>query len=313
MNFSELLNYSRNIKDVKLFDTINVAVISNISLEPYFSPLLIKQFYDHSSIRVQVFFIPYEDYNSKEYEEALYNADLVVVWLNYELLFAGILGTDQQTINENLKISDILFRYIDKHSKAKILWLLYEDYYEQLPVSTGHTFLYNNIVNRMNQELYEKLNWDISWIDLKRILAEVGIASAYNFKWKYHWNAPYSESLIEIVVTEIHKQYLIEKGISKKCLVLDCDNVLWGGIISEDGIENIKLGNQGLGRVYQDFQRFVLSLYNHGVIIAVCSKNDLSDVINMFQNHSGMVLKEDHIACFSVNWENKPEDRKSVV
>ena len=118
---------------------------------------------------------------------------------------------------------------------------------------------------------------------------------------------------MEAAVKEIQKQYFIEQGITKKCLVLDCDNVLWGGILSEDGIENIKLGGSGFGRTYQDFQRFVLSLYYHGVILAVCSKNDLPDVMNMFHEHSEMILKEEHIACFQVNWENKPDNIRRIA
>ena len=68
------------------------------------------------------------------------------------------------------------------------------------------------------------------------------------------------------MAVEIQKQYLIENGIAKKCLVLDCDNVLWGGILSEDGMENIRLGGSGLGMEYQEFQRFVLSLYYREII-----------------------------------------------
>lgn len=151
------------------------------------------------------------------------------------------------------------------------------------------------------------------FIDLKHLIAEVGISNAYDSKSKYRWNAPYSKILIEAAVKEIHKQYLIEKGITKKCLVLDCDNVLWGGILSEDGIENIKLSGSGFGRVYQDFQRFVLSLYYHGVILAVCSKNDLSDVLTMFRKHSEMILKEEQIACFQVNWEDKPSNIQKIA
>ena len=150
-------------------------------------------------------------------------------------------------------------------------------------------------------------------IDLKRLIAEVGIVNAYDLKGKYRWNAPYSKLLIELAVEEIHKQYFIVKGITKKCLVLDCDNVLWGGIISEDGIENLKLGSSGFGRAYQEFQRFLLSLYSHGVILAVCSKNDLANVMTMFHVHSEMVLKEEHIACFQVDWNNKPENIKQIA
>ncbi len=84
-------------------------------------------------------------------------------------------------------------------------------------------------------------------------------------------------------------------------------------IFSKDGMESLKLSGSGLGQVYQDFQRFVLSLYYHGVILAVCSKNDLTDVLRMFHEHSEMLLKEEHIACFQVNWEDKPGNIQKIA
>jgi FkbH-like protein len=95
--------------------------------------------------------------------------------------------------------------------------------------------------------------------------------------------------------------------------VLDGDNVLWGGILSEDSMENIKLGGSGFGRAYQDFQRVVLSLYYNGVILAICSKNDLSDVMTVFRNHNEMIIKEEHIACFQVNWDDKINNIKLIA
>ena len=112
---------------------------------------------------------------------------------------------------------------------------------------------------------------------------------------------------------EVYKQYLIHTGQTKKCLVLDCDNVLWGGILSEDGIEGIKIGKSGLGRPYNDFQNFVLTMYQHGVILAVCSKNDKEDVLRVFREHSEIPLKEKHISCFMVNWENKPSNIERIA
>lgn len=63
-----------------------------------------------------------------------------------------------------------------------------------------------------------------------------------------------------------------------------------------------------MGRSYQDFQRYLLFLYNYGVILTVCSKNDMPDVMRMFREHSEMILKEEHIACFQVNWNNKADN-----
>jgi FkbH-like protein len=87
--------------------------------------------------------------------------------------------------------------------------------------------------------------------------------------------------------------------------VLDLDNTLWGGIIGEDGIEGIKLGNAAPGIEYVDFQRSLLSLYNRGVILAVCSKNNYDDAIKVFQEHPFQILKEEHFAAMRINWQNK--------
>ena len=72
------------------------------------------------------------------------------------------------------------------------------------------------------------------------MIASIGIPNAYSTKNKYRWNYPYNQLLSEKIGLEIYKQYLITHGITKKCIVVDCDNVLWGGILSEDGFENIK-------------------------------------------------------------------------
>lgn len=99
-----------------------------------------------------------------------------------------------------------------------------------------------------------------------------------------------------MMTEEVRKQYYIASGITKKCIVLDCNNVLWGGILSEDGIEGIWISVGGLGKPFLGFQQYLLYLYYHGVILAVCSKNDEADVLKVFRKHSDMLSREEHIA-----------------
>ena len=101
-------------------------------------------------------------------------------------------------------------------------------------------------------------------------------------------------------------------GKTKKCLVVDCDNTLWGGIIGEDGIENIKIGNTYPGNMYLDFQRKILNLLNKGVILAVCSKNNENDVLDVLENHPDMLLRKKHFSCVYANWNNKAENIKNI-
>ena len=286
---------------------LHIAVLSNIVFEPYFLPLMKCHFGDHMTISP----IPYGEHTATEYQAKLADANLIVVWMNLEALLP-----DQFYVRTGSDFDDILvlckklYADLTRISHAKILWFSFEDDYLPFPVAVGYD--YQPFIDKLNLTLCDALNGTVC-IDLKRLIAEVGISNAYDAKSKYRWNAPYSKALIESAVREIHKQYLVEKGISKKCLVLDCDNVLWGGILSEDGRENLKLGGSGLGRVYQDFQRLVLWLYFHGVILAICSKNDLSDVLAMFHEHSEMILRKEDIACFQVNWEDKPSNIQKIA
>lgn len=95
-------------------------------------------------------------------------------------------------------------------------------------------------------------------------------------------------------------------GRGKKCLVLDCDNTLWGGVIGEDGIEGIQLdGHDYPGRVYYDFQKNVLQLAERGVLIALCSKNNEQDVLEVLDNHPWSLLKRTHLSAFRINWNDK--------
>jgi FkbH-like protein len=94
---------------------------------------------------------------------------------------------------------------------------------------------------------------------------------------------------------------------SRKCLVLDADNTLWGGILGEDGIDGICLGDEFPGSAYRDVQRLALHWRRQGIFLAVVSKNNTDDVIEVFRRHDGMVLREDDISVFVVNWRPKSE------
>lgn len=102
------------------------------------------------------------------------------------------------------------------------------------------------------------------------------------------------------------------KGRFKKCLVLDLDNTLWGGVIGDDGIENIQIGSLGIGKAFTEFQYWIKKLKNRGIIIAVCSKNTESVAKEPFNSHPDMVLRLEDIAVFIANWENKPDNLRQI-
>ncbi len=102
-------------------------------------------------------------------------------------------------------------------------------------------------------------------------------------------------------------------GLTKKCIVLDCDNTLWGGVIGEDGIGGIRLGPTPEGRAYLEFQQYLLSLHHRGVILAINSKNNVDDVLKVLREHPSMMLREDHFAAMRINWDDKASNIRSLA
>jgi len=104
------------------------------------------------------------------------------------------------------------------------------------------------------------------------------------------------------------------RGRSSKCLVLDLDNTLWGGVIGDDGLDGIVLGQgNAAGEAFIAFQAYIKRLSERGVILAVCSKNDPAIAESVFHQHPEMVLKRDDIAAFVANWQDKPTNLREIA
>lgn len=103
------------------------------------------------------------------------------------------------------------------------------------------------------------------------------------------------------------------QGKFKKCLILDLDNTMWGGIVGDDGYEKLEIGHElGIGKAFSEFQQWVLKLKQRGVIIAVCSKNNELTAKEPFEKHPEMVLKLEDIAVFIANWDNKADNIRRI-
>jgi FkbH-like protein len=104
------------------------------------------------------------------------------------------------------------------------------------------------------------------------------------------------------------------QGRSFKCLVLDLDNTLWGGVIGDDGLEGIVLGQgSAAGEAFVDFQGYARDLSKRGIILAVCSKNDEANALEPFDKHPDMVLRRGDIACFAASWRDKPTAIRGIA
>ena len=102
------------------------------------------------------------------------------------------------------------------------------------------------------------------------------------------------------------------RGRGVKCVILDLDNTLWGGVIGDDGVEGIALSAHGDGESFYEFQSFLLELQRRGILLAVCSKNEPENALKPFLEHPEMVLKQDHICVFVANWNDKADNIRKI-
>jgi FkbH-like protein len=151
------------------------------------------------------------------------------------------------------------------------------------------------------------------FVDLGLSLARVGGRRFLDNRYWHMGRAPYTLEAYEDIACEAAKFLRARLGKARKCLVLDCDNTLWGGIIGEDGLAGIKLGESSPGSAYVEFQQQILDLNNRGVILALCSKNNEEDVWEVLEKHPASVIRRRHIAASRINWNDKAANIRELA
>lgn len=158
------------------------------------------------------------------------------------------------------------------------------------------------------------LTGQIVLVDIARLAASIGLE-----RWDApgHWHASklsFAPEMMPVYGDVIARTLAALRGRARKCLVLDLDNTLWGGVIGDDGVGGIKLGQgSATGEAFLAIQEAALDLRRRGVVLAVCSKNEEAAARLPFREHPEMVLKEDHIAVFQANWTDKAANLRAIA
>ena len=151
-------------------------------------------------------------------------------------------------------------------------------------------------------------------LDVANLAETVG---TQNWHDDVQWNLyklPFAQTMVPIYVEHIGRLLGAIRGTARKCLVLDLDNTIWGGVIGDVGMEEIVLGQgDGIGEAFVDVQRTALALRERGIVLAVSSKNTEEIALQPFQSHPEMLLKQDHIAVFQANWTDKATNLEAIA
>ncbi|CAN5823249.1 HAD-IIIC family phosphatase [soil metagenome] len=150
-------------------------------------------------------------------------------------------------------------------------------------------------------------------LDMGELLLRRGGGALNNPKMRHLAGMRLAEPLLGEVARG-YAQYIAPlKGLTRKCVVLDLDNTLWGGIVGEDGPHGIRLGNTSPGSEYQELQRYLHSLTERGFLLAINSKNNPEDALEVLRAHEGMLLREESFSAVRMNWQPKNENMLSIA
>ncbi len=151
-------------------------------------------------------------------------------------------------------------------------------------------------------------------LDVNALAGLVGHSAWSAGRYWYAAKYPFATAMIPLYADNVMRIVAAQMGRSRRVLVLDLDNTMWGGIVGDDGIEGLALGSGSpLGEAHSALQRMALSLKQRGIILCVSSKNDEAIALDAFRNHPEMILKEDDIVAFRVNWDDKAANIKVIA
>jgi FkbH-like protein len=174
---------------------------------------------------------------------------------------------------------------------------------------------FSSILARLNERIRQIASSGSDYLlDVTSLAENIGLDRWHDPKQWNLYKLPFSQMAVPLYSDHVARLIAAVRGKARKCLVLDLDNTLWGGVIGDEGLNGIQIGQgNGLGEAFLAIQRTALLLRQRGIVLAVCSKNDEANAREPFLSHPDMLLKLDHFAAFRANWSDKGSNIESIA
>lgn len=262
------------------------------------------------------------DHQILDAESELYHSgpEFIVLYLSAERLWERFAGTKLKAkasfASKILSEVQNWWSTIAMRSAAKIIHLNFleinDAIFGHFAAKTTVSFPYQ--VKKLNFELMNAVQQQkhVFIADVAGLSNQLGYVNTHDPRLYAVAKVAFALDFLPAVAKSIVDIISAISGNVKKCLILDLDNTIWGGVIGDDGMENIQIGELGMGHAYDAFQKWAKELRRRGVILAVCSKNEEAIAKQPFQEHPDMTLRLDDIAVFAANWDNKVDNIKYI-
>jgi len=309
-------------KDYSKFPVIRVAILSDVSAQ-YPAQALRALAYEYR-LNIEIYEGAFDQIESEtiDLDSGLYKFDpeYILILSASENLCRSFYRTPaiDREVFASSRISRLFSacERIEKNSRAEVLLCNFTELDDGVygNLAAVHRSALLSTIREINSILANESRerGRVHLVDICMAGSELGRACAYDPRMFYLSSNPFSQDFLVNIAERILAVIRTLRGSVKKCLITDLDGTLWGGIIGDIGLDNISIGELGLGRAFSDYQAWLLELSRRGIAICVCSKNDENTAKEPFISHPDMMLSLDDIAVFKANWESKDSNIREI-
>ena len=325
-SLSDYINKSNKI--TKVFDRkIRISLLSSFTINGLSEILKVKS--AERNISCTVYEAPYNQYSqeilNQDSELYKFSPELTFLIIDTRNIFGDIFrfpysvsSSDRKKIVEktNREIKNLVDKFVEKtNSKLVITKLNIPSFSPNGIIESKTEYGFHEMIKDFNNLLMKNyINSENVFVyDFQSFVSKNGEDNIFNYGQFFFGDIKISMEYLPVFGQDLMKYVIGYLGTTKKCIVLDLDNTLWGGIVGEDGFNGIKLGPEPPGNAFMEFQRVLLSLHQRGIILAINSKNNYEDAIKVIKEHPYMILKEEHFAAMRINWKDKVTNMKELV
>ena len=325
-SLSEYISISKNINNLKLEKTVKIAMMSCFTLNGLDET--IRVMCSELNIRCQSYVSGYNQYNQEllNSQSNYYNfsPDITFLILDIRNFLGDVFHYPYDLSDEGRKslvkekIEELknMISIFEKNTESKLIISNFNiPYYSPNGIiETKSIFGFHEMIEEFNNSLRQmcKEKNSIYVYDFNNFVSKYGENNVFDYRQFHLGDIQVTYNLIPDLANDLMSYVKPLLGKTRKCIVLDLDNTLWGGIIGEDGIDGIELGHTPTGKAFVEFQKELLSLWNQGIILSINSKNNFDDAMKVIHEHPDMILREKHFASIQINWNDKAENMKQI-
>ena len=321
------MTLSKNLDDLKFDKKLKVAILPSFTLNGLDETFHVKC--SEIGIRYQSYVADYNQYNQEilNSKSDFYNfsPDITFLILDirsllgdyfyfpYSISSAERKSLVKEKINE---LENLILQFKNNSSSTLVITNFnIPSYSPNGIIETKSEFGFHEMIHEINESLRNivKNQNSIYVYDFNQFVSKYGEKNIFDYRQFHLGSIQIAFNYIPYFAYELMSYVKTMLGVSRKCIVLDLDNTLWGGIVGEDGFDGIELDQTSNGKAFVEFQKQLLSLWQQGIILAINSKNNFDDAMKVIREHPDMILREKHFASIQINWDDKAQNIKQIA